>query len=904
MNKMKVGTRLILGFLLIAILTAVTGMIGIANMGKINTAADDLYQKELLGVSYIKEANINLIYQASAIRNYLLAQSMPGIDAAPYLVALAKYRDGARDNLEKVRNLFYTEQGKAKYAELDSAYKTYLESQDKTLEMAKQEEAAGLQQQDRKSAAYEMKDGRAFADKANDLMSALSQVKEANAKKASDDNTELYLSSKWLMISVIGVSLAVGCLLGFLITRSITRPLNIARDTAQKIAEGDLSANIQVTSTDEIGQLLAAMKNMSCTLQTLASEMNRMSGEHDKGDIDIKIDEGKFEGAFRKMAEGINNMVFGHIAVKKKAMACIKEFGEGNFDAPLEKFPGKKAFINETIEQVRISLKGLIAEINHISAEHDKGDIDIKIDETKFKNDFALMAKGINDMVFGHIAVKKKAMACIKEFGEGNFDAPLEKFPGKKVFINEIIEQVRGNLKGLIAEMNHMSAEHDKGDIDIKIDETKFKNDFALMAKGVNDMVFGHIAVKKKAMACIKEFGEGNLNAPLEKFPGKKVFINETIEQLRSNLKQIVGEIGQIVAAANKGDFSIKIDMNGKAGFTKELSELLNQLSDTVDIAFKDTIQVAQALEQGDLTQTVTRDYQGSFDQVKQSLNNTVAKLSQVICEVNGAAVNIASASEEVSATAQSMSQATSEQAASVEETSASVEQMSASINQNTENAKVTDGMATHASGEAVQGGDAVKQTVSAMKSIAGKIGIIDDIAYQTNLLALNAAIEAARAGEHGRGFAVVAAEVRKLAERSQIAAEEIGELAESSVEMAEMAGKLLDTIVPSIKKTSDLVQEIAAASEEQSAGANQINAAMDQLNKITQQNASSSEQLAATSEEMSGQAMQLQELMAFFTLTGLSGKAPAFKAKLGKVAVKKAEGDKHVPNEAEFVRF
>jgi methyl-accepting chemotaxis protein len=814
MNKMKVGTRLILGFLLIAILTAVTGMIGIANMGKINTAADDLYQKELLGVSYIKEANINLIYQARAIRNYLLAQSIPGIDAAPYLVALAKYRDGARDNLEKAHSLFYTEQGKEKYAELDSAYKAYLESQDKTLEMAKQEEAAGLQQQDRKSAAYEMKDGRAFADKADSLMTALSQVKEANAKKASDDNTELYLSSKWLMISVIGVSLAVGVLLGFLITRSITRPLNIARDTAQKIAEGDLSANIQVTSTDEIGQLLAAIKNMSCTLQTLASEMNRMSGEHDKGDIDIKIDEGKFEGAFRKMAEGINNMVFGHIAVKKKAMACIKEFGEGNFDAP------------------------------------------------------------------------------------------LEKFPGKKVFINEIIEQVRGNLKGLIAEMNHMSAEHDKGDIDIKIDETKFKNDFALMAKGVNDMVFGHIAVKKKAMACIKEFGEGNLNAPLEKFPGKKVFINETIEQLRSNLKQIVGEIGQIVAAANKGDFSIKIDMNGKAGFTKELSELLNQLSDTVDIAFKDTIQVAQALEQGDLTQTVTRDYQGSFDQVKQSLNNTVAKLSQVICEVNGAAVNIASASEEVSATAQSMSQATSEQAASVEETSASVEQMSASINQNTENAKVTDGMATHASGEAVQGGDAVKQTVSAMKSIAGKIGIIDDIAYQTNLLALNAAIEAARAGEHGRGFAVVAAEVRKLAERSQIAAEEIGELAESSVEMAEMAGKLLDTIVPSIKKTSDLVQEIAAASEEQSAGANQINAAMDQLNKITQQNASSSEQLAATSEEMSGQAMQLQELMAFFTLTGLSGKAPAFKAKLGKVAVKKAEGDKHVPNEAEFVRF
>ncbi|MGZ8907685.1 MAG: methyl-accepting chemotaxis protein, partial [Methylobacter sp.] len=219
--------------------------------------------------------------------------------------------------------------------------------------------------------------------------------------------------------------------------------------------------------------------------------------------------------------------------------------------------------------------------------------------------------------------------------------------------------------------------------------------------------------------------------------------------------------------------------------------------------------------------------------------------------------------------------------------------------------AKVTDGMATQASGEAVQGGAAVKETVHAMKSIAGKIGIIDDIAYQTNLLALNAAIEAARAGEHGRGFAVVAAEVRKLAERSQIAAQEIGELAESSVEMAESAGKLLDTIVPSIKKTSDLVQEIAAASEEQSSGVSQINTAMDLLNQITQQNASSSEELAATSEEMSGQAAQLQELIAFFTVTGFSGAGSASsKAKPVKQVVKKPAAARRAPNEAEFVRF
>jgi methyl-accepting chemotaxis protein len=180
--------------------------------------------------------------------------------------------------------------------------------------------------------------------------------------------------------------------------------------------------------------------------------------------------------------------------------------------------------------------------------------------------------------------------------------------------------------------------------------------------------------------------------------------------------------------------------------------------------------------------------------------------------------------------------------------------------------------MATQASRQAVEGGAAVKQTVVAMKQIAGKIGIIDDIAYQTNLLALNAAIEAARAGEHGKGFAVVAAEVRKLAERSQVAAQEIGELAGGSVEKAETAGKLLDEMVPAINKTSDLVQEITAASEEQSAGVSQVNTAMNQLNQVTQQNASSSEELAATAEEMSSQATQLQNLMAFFKVDGTSG--------------------------------
>ncbi len=282
----------------------------------------------------------------------------------------------------------------------------------------------------------------------------------------------------------------------------------------------------------------------------------------------------------------------------------------------------------------------------------------------------------------------------------------------------------------------------------------------------------------------------------------------------------------------------------------------------------------AERVAEGDLTVQIETNSRDEVGQLLLSLKTMISKLSQVVTDVNSGAEALAGASEEVSATAQSLSQASSEQAAGVEETSASIEQMTASISQNAENSKVTDTIATKAAQEASEGGDAVKETVAAMKRIADQIGIIDDIAYQTNLLALNAAIEAARAGEHGKGFAVVAAEVRKLAERSQVAAREISQVAGSSVELAERAGQLLDQMVPNIKKTSDLVQEITAASEEQSSGVGQINAAIGQLSQITQQNASASEELAATAEEMSSQAEQLQQSMSFFRLSGEARRA------------------------------
>jgi len=278
--------------------------------------------------------------------------------------------------------------------------------------------------------------------------------------------------------------------------------------------------------------------------------------------------------------------------------------------------------------------------------------------------------------------------------------------------------------------------------------------------------------------------------------------------------------------------------------------------------------EVAELIASGDLTMDLSGIDSKNLIGVYAAMINMQQKLIEVVQHIQGNSDQISSAAAQVSDTATSLSEATSEQAASVEETSASMEEMGASVNQNSENAQTTDKIASESANSAAEGGKAVVGTVQAMTQIADKISIIEDIAYQTNMLALNAAIEAARAGEHGKGFAVVAAEVRKLAERSQVAASEISTLTGDSVKVAEEAGSLLEKMVPDITRTAELVQEISAASEEQSSGVGQINSAMQQLDKVTQQNASSSEELAATAEEMQAQSANLQQAVSFFRLS------------------------------------
>jgi methyl-accepting chemotaxis protein len=429
-----------------------------------------------------------------------------------------------------------------------------------------------------------------------------------------------------------------------------------------------------------------------------------------------------------------------------------------------------------------------------------------------------------------------------------------------------------------IGEGNRILAQISNGKIDELIAQT-YKGDHEKMKLAVNNVGIVLQGLQKELGHLTQASKDGKLTerGNYDQFQGAYSNVVRGVNAILDAVITPLNVAANYVDRISKGDVPPQITDT----YHGEFNTIKNNLNTLIG-AMEEVTNVAQEISQGNLTVIVRERSQ--HDKLMQALIAMVSGLTNTVSEIRTIAGEVAAASQAISTSSVEVSNGASAQAASAEEASSSMEEMVSNIRQNADNAQQTDKIATKSAKDAKESGKCVLEAVGAMKEIANKISIIEEIARQTNLLALNAAIEAARAGEHGKGFAVVAAEVRKLAERSQKAAGEINQLSGTTVKVSEKAGEMLDKLVPDIQKTAELVQEITAASKEQDTGSEQINKALQQLEKVIQQNASAAEEMASTTEELTGQSDQLMNSLGFFR-TGDTGQSPVVRTAAAKPA-------------------
>ena len=941
---MKIGARLMSAFILVGVITAAVGYMGIRGMGKISELGDSAYADQTLGIVYISEANVDLLYVARAEKNLLLAST--AAERARYKSEIDGDIVKLNANMDKARPLIHTDHGKELLTKFDQAWK---ERQEVLFQIIALSEGEQLNQR-RESVELAMGLGRQKGQAVDDLLTSLTETKGQLAKQAVETADQTYRSSRTFMLFMIAGGVLAGILLGFLISRSISKPLSELAEKAKHISLGDINQNFDFHSGDEIGSLADSFRALvdyirgtaqalemvaagdfsakldaksdrdilskSCQLtvtavKAMARDTGILAEAAKDGKLDTRADISGHQGEFRNIVKGVNDtldaillpigegnrilaqissgkidevivhtykgdhekmkLAVNHVATVVQALQ--KELGrliEASQDGRLsdrgkpEQFQGAYAEIVRGVNTMLDAILLPIGEGNRILAQISSGKIDEVIAHT-YKGDHEKMKLAVNNVAIVVQALQKELGRLIEASQDGRLSdrGKPEQFQGAYA---EIVLGVNTMLDAIllpIGEGNRILAQVSNGKIDEVIAYT-YKGDHEKMKQAINNVAQVLQGLHKELARLSVASDEGRLaeRGKHDQFQGAYA---EIIRGVNGILDAVIGPLNvsaKYVEQISKGDIPPQITDTYYGDFN-----LIKNNLNTLIVAMNDITSAAEEIANGNLTVSVRE--RSPQDKLMQALSSMVAGLTQTVSDIRSIAGEVSAASQSISTASIQVSKGASAQAAAAEEASSSMEEMVSNIKQNADNAQQTDKIANKSAKDAQESGKSVLEAVAAMKEIANKISIIEEIARQTNLLALNAAIEAARAGEHGKGFAVVAAEVRKLAERSQKAAAEINQLSANTLKVSEKSGEMLDKLVPDIQRTAELVQEITAASKEQDTGAEQINKALQQLEGVIQQNASASEEMASTTEELTGQSDQLVSALSFFRTGG-----------------------------------
>ena len=603
-------------------------------------------------------------------------------------------------------------------------------------------------------------------------------------------------------------------------------------------------------------------------IKTMIKNFEVASAAVSAGNLDARVKSDGLEGGFNTIISAVNTFIADVDGAFNEVNSGMERLVAGNFtDKITNEYKGDynvtKTAINNVAAKMELVLKNFI----DASAEVKAGNLSGRVNAETLAGGYSAIVSAVNDFIVDVEGAFKEVNGGMERLVAGNFtDKITNEYKGDYNVTKTAINAVAAKMELVLKNFEDAAAQVQAGNLKARVNSDTLAGGYSAITGAVNNFIKDVDGAFKEVNGGMERLVVGNFTDKItNEYHGDYEVTKNAINDVAAKMELMLRNFEAAAAQVQAGNLKARVNSDTLAGGYSAITGAVNAFIADVDGAFADISFGLQALSVGELYKRITKEYQGEYDVMKNNVNNTAETLKKIISGVNNAVTELASASTQVSASAESLSSGATEQASSLEETSAALEEMGSSVTESAKNAQQTNQMAEDAASMAIEGGDAVTKTVTAMQIISEKIGIIEDIVYQTNLLALNAAIEAARAGEHGKGFAVVAAEVRKLAKRSQVAAQEISVITNDSVKISQRAGQLIGEVVPKIQETAKLIKDIANAAKEQDIGIGQINTAMTQLDQVTQANAAASQEMAGASEELSGQTNSLAQMMTFF---------------------------------------